>query len=635
MMRFNQSDFNNQRDRNKVVSVEDAVAVIGDGDTICTAGFVGCGVPDELLIAIENRFLETREPRDLTLLFAAGQGDGKKRGLNRLAHEGLIRRVIGGHWGLIPSMGKLAIEGRIEAYNLPQGCISHLYRDIAAKKPGTLSKVGIGTFVDPRLEGGKIGSATHEDIVELIEIAGEEYLFYRAMPINVALIRGTTADIEGNLVMDREALTLDALAMAMAAHNSGGVVIAQVEQIAEAGSLDSRQVKVPGIFIDCVVQSRPENHLQTYATDYSPVYAGKIRAPTGNLAPMALDERKIIARRAAMELRVNDVVNLGIGMPEGVANVASEERILDLVTLTAEPGVIGGIPASGLNFGAATNASGIVDQNQQFDFYDGGGLNVACLGLAQCDQQGNINVSKFGPKLAGAGGFINISQNARKVVFAGTFSAGGLEISTGKGSLEILNEGRTCKFVREVEQISFSGSVAAANKKPIFYVTERCVFELDERGLVLTEVAPGVDLQRDILDRMDFMPVVDNPGEMDARIFHHESMDLLTQMAELSIPQRLKYDKAKKTIFINFENLHIRKSAQIREIFDRVAETCRPLNHRVDAVVNYDGFEIDKRLVDDYANMVNALVETYYSSVRRYSTKAFLRLKLKEGGPIP
>jgi propionate CoA-transferase len=451
------------------------------------------------------------------------------------------------------------------------------------------------------------------------------------MPIDVALIRGTTADTEGNLVMDREALTLDSLAMAMAVRNCGGVVIAQVEQIAEAGSLDPRQVKVPGIFIGCVVQSRPENHVQTYATDYSPVYAGKVRAPMGSLDPMVLDERKIIARRAAMELKVNDVVNLGIGMPEGVANVAAEERILDLVTLTAEPGIIGGIPASGLNFGAATNPGAIVDQNQQFDFYDGGGLDIACLGLARCDQHGNINVSSFGPKLAGAGGFINISQNARKVVFAGTFNAGGLKVSSGDGKLEILNEGKTCKFVKEVEQISFCGGVASANNKPVLYVTERCVFELDERGLVLTEIAPGVDIQKDILDQMDFTPIVDNPVEMHAGIFHNDSMELLKLLSELTIPQRLNYDAVQKTLFINFENLHVRSSVQITEISNCVTDICRPLEQRVAAVVNYDGFEIDSLLVDEYASMVNLLVETYYASVRRYSTNAFLRMKLEEG----
>ena len=545
---------------NKIVSASDAAALIKDGDTLTTSGFVGIGVPDELLAAIEARFLETGHPKGLNLVFAAGQGDGKTRGLNRLGHEGLLKGVVGGHWGLIPRVAALAVEGKIEGWNLPQGCISQLYRDIAAGKPGMLSRVGLETFVDPRNGGGAINALSTEPKVELMQIGGEEVLFYPAQRLTVALLRGTTADEAGNITMEREALTIDNLAQAMAVKNCGGVVIVQVERVARARTLPARDVHIPGILVDAVVVSKPENHLQTYATAFNQGFTNRIRTPEGEIPPMTLDARKVIARRCAFELPVNGVVNLGIGMPEGVAAVAAEEGLLEHMTLTAEPGVIGGQPASGLDFGAAVNTDAVIPQNSQFDFYDGGGLDMTCLGLAQADASGNVNVSRFGSRLAGAGGFINISQNARAVVFAGTFTAKGLEVVIDDGTVAIRQEGRQRKFLDQVEQVTFSGTRAARLGQPVLYVTERCVFELTPEGLKLTEIAPGIDLDRDILALMAVRPLIDELAEMDARIFRNREMDLRTDLLHLDLPDRIALDTTTTQLFLNFEKLRVRST---------------------------------------------------------------------------
>ena len=617
--------------KNKVVSAAEAIAIIRDGDTLANTGFVGAGAPEALLKALERRFLETATPRNLTLVFAAGQGDRQQRGLNRLGHPGLLKRVIGGHWGLIPKVAALAMANEIEAYNLPQGVISHLFRDIAARRPGSISKVGLKTFVDPRLEGGRVNARTTEDIVEVVTLAGEEWLFYRGFPIHISFVRGTTADPFGNITMEREALSLDNLAMAMAARNSNGFVIAQVERIAEAGTLNPKAVKIPGALVDCVVVAAPEDHAQTYAVAYDPAFASEIRVPLGSLAPMPLDERKLIARRCAFELPAGGVVNLGIGMPEGVAAVAAEEQVLHLLTLTTEPGTVGGVPQSGLNFGTAINADAIIDQNQQFDFYDGGGLDMACLGLAECDAEGNLNVSRFGPKLAGAGGFINISQNARKVVFAGTFSTDGLSIAIEDGALRIIQEGREHKFVKRVCQVTFSGSYAAETGQPVLYVTERCVFARTSDGVELVEVAPGIDMERDILAHMDFRPIVTAPRLMDARIFRPEPMGLQADLVgRLTLPDRISYDAERNTLFLNFEGLQVRSPSDVDAIRAAVETRCQAIGQRVAVVVNYDSVRIDESVLDAYAAMVRQMEGRYYTTVSRYTTSAFLRIKLGE-----
>ena len=612
----------------KVISAQDAIAIVQDEDVLATSGYGGNGTPDQLLVALEKRFLETRSPENLTLVFAGGQGDGKQKGLNHLGHEGLLKRVIGGHYGLIPEIEKLAVDNKIEAYNIPEGVITHLYRDIAAGKPGTLSGVGLGTFVDPREEGGKVNEITTEDIVELVELGGTQSLFYKAFPINVAFIRGTTADPDGNVTMEKESLLLENLSMAIAAKNSGGYVICQVERIAQEGSLDSRRVKIPGVMVDCVVVAESQHHMQTYGTQYNPAYSGEVRIPLQTLDPLVLDEKKVIARRAALELAPNSVINLGIGLPDCVGTVAGEEKVQDLITLTVDPGVIGGVPMGGLDFGAAVNCQAVIDHGSQFDFIDGGGLDAAYLGMAEVDRAGNVNASRFGRRLAGCGGFINISQNSRKVIFLSTFSSSGLEIEIADGRVRVLKEGKFFKFVDHVGQITFSGKYAVERKQDVLYVTERCVFRLSDSGLELTEVAPGIDIERDIIHKMPFVPRVNDPVEMDASIFRPEPMGLRGRFLDIHIDDRISYDAAKNTVFLNFAGMRVRNEADLAAIKEAVDGVLEPLGKRVYSIVNYERFVADDDIMDKYMDLVKYVEEKYYISVSRHTNSGFLRLKL-------
>ncbi len=616
--------------KSKIVSAEKAVALVHDDNTICCNGFVQSGIPEALLEALEKRYLETGHPKNLRLFAAAGQADGKERGLNRLGHEGMLRKVVAGNWGRMPMVATLARDNKIFAYNLPQGVICQLYRTLAAGKPGFFSKVGLKTFVDPRLEGGRVNEVTTKDIVKLVEVEGEEWLFYTVGTVDVAFIRGTTADPSGNITMEKEALTLDNLVQAMAAKNCNGIVVAQVERIAEQGSLDPRRVEIPGILVDCVVVAEPHNHMQSYACQYSPAYSNEIRVPLDSLEPMPLDARKIIARRAAFELPPNGIVNLGVGVPEGVAAIANEEKITQYITLTSEAGTVGGVLASGGSFGAGVNVDATLDQNQMFDFYDGGGLDMACLGMAECDEKGNVNVSRFGPRLIGCGGFINISQNARSMIFAGTFTAGGLKVGVSDGKLQILQEGRAKKFVKTVNQVSFSGEYAVDRGQPVYFVTERCVFQRGRKGLVLTEVAPGIDIEKDILAHMDFTPIVREPVLMDSRIFQDEPMGLEADLLNLDLPDRISYDAARNILFLNFEGMYVRVKEDIEALRALLEKRCQEIGKRVGVFVNYDSFRINENVADDLAEMDRHMLDHYWTGITRYATSAFMRMKLDQ-----
>jgi propionate CoA-transferase len=615
--------------RDKIVTAQEAVALVRDGDTVVAEGFAGQCFAEELTLALEARFLQTGAPRGLTLAFTVAQGNRGGRGFDRLCYEGLLKRAIGGHWGMSGELGKMAVDNKIEAYNLPQGVIAQLFRDTAAGKPGLLTRVGLDTFVDPRNGGGKINDATTEDRVELMSIGDEEYLFYKAFErLDAAFLRGTTADPNGNITMEREALFLESLAVATAVHNKGGLVIVQVERIADVGALSPKDVKIPGVLVDCVVVSRPEHHPQTWGTQYSPALSGELRVPLSSTPSLELSVRKVIARRAAMELRPNAVVNLGIGIPEGIASVAAEEHILSYIILTAEPGVIGGMPTGGMDFGSAINGDAILEQPAQFDFYDGGGLDAAFLGMAQADAHGNVNVSRFGPKLAGSGGFINISQNAKKVVFLGTFLAP-CRTEVAGGHIVVDDAVAAPKFLASVEQRTFSGSYAAGAGQPVLYVTERCVFRLTPAGLQLIEIAPGIDLERDVLAHVGFTPIIDGePKLMDTRIFCDEPMGLKDDLLTVPLEARFTYDAGRNIFFLNLEGMSLNTDGEADAITAEIEKRLAAVGKKVPVAVNYDNFYLAPDLADKYASVVRGLAERYYESVTRYTTSSFMRLKL-------
>ncbi len=434
------------------------------------------------------------------------------------------------HYATAPRLGggNIIVNIVFEAYNLPQGALVYLLRDMVVIGGGTIAHVGLDTFIDPRNGGGKVNEKTTEDLVEVIEIGGKERLFFKTFPVNVAFVRGTYADEYGNVTLEKEAATTEVTSIAQAVRNNGGTVIVQVEEVLKGGSLDPRLVKVPGIYVDAVVVADKADHEQAIGCDYEPGISGEKRAAVSEDAEASpLTVKKIIARRAAIELRKDTVVNLGVGVPEYISTVANEEGIGEYMTLTVESGAIGGIPQGGPRFGSSLNPDAILDQPYQFDFYDGGGLDMAFLGLAECDESGNINVSRFGPKLAGCGGFINITQNSKKVFFCGTFTTGGLKTKIEDGKLIIVQEGKNIKFKKQVDQVTFSGRYANKNKQPVLYITERCVFELREDGLYLIEVAPGIDIQTQIIDLMEFTPKIDKDVKiMDGKFFREEKMGL-------------------------------------------------------------------------------------------------------------
>lgn len=509
---------------NKRVTQEQAINLIKDGDTVAISGFQLATAATGLYTALMKKFEQTGHPRDLTLMQAAGN-----LGVVSMTGEGLWRRYITGHFASNQKMIDLVNGNKIEAYNFPQGVICHMYRAAAAGKPGEITRIGLGTFCDPRHGGGKLNACTKEDLVKLIDVDGEEFLLYKTPKLDIALVRGTTSDEHGNITIEEESSSIDMLDVVMGVKGRGGKVIVQVKNYVSSTSLDRSRVLIPGCMVDAIyVAENPEKeHLQTPGAFYDPAIAGHYRLPDLGFANLPLNERKIIARRAAMELLPDSIVNLGIGIPECIANVASEEGIGDRLTLTLESGLIGGIPAGGVHFGSSYNAWAGIPMTSLFDYYNSGNLSFTSLGFAEVDPAGNINVSRFGEKIAGAGGFIDISSSTPVIAFSGTMTAGGFKSVIKDGKLVILQEGKRKKFVKSIEQITFNAKANLASGKIILFITERCVFKLTEEGLILTEIAPGISIEEHILPAMEFAPIISpDCREMDNRIFREGLMGL-------------------------------------------------------------------------------------------------------------
>jgi propionate CoA-transferase len=512
------------------ITADEAARLIQDGDAILISGSGGGhSVPEALLAAVERRFIAEKKPRGITSVSIVGVGDRATLGASHLAHEGLLRRAITSALVDSPGLDRLAAEDKIEAYTLPQGVLSQLMRDMAAGRPGLITKTGLHTFVDPRQQGARQSASAPPDFVEVIEMAGEEWLFFKPVPVNVAFLRGTTADEDGNVTMEEEAVLGEMLAMAQAARRAGGIVVVQVKRMARRDSLPPKQVRIPGILVDFVVVD-PEQR-QTYATYYDPSYSGEVRVPVADIKPLQFGPRKVIVRRAAMELFPGAICNLGAGVMTGLSTIAAEEGVLDAVHLTNEQGIIGGAPIAGRDSGGGQNFAAMIEQPAQFDFYDGGGLDLAFLSFAEVDREGNVNVSRFGDKIIGIGGFINISQNAKSVIFGGTLTAGDLDVAWENGRTVIRKEGRHKKFVPKLEQICYSAEIGRRTGQVTLFVTERAVFRMTAEGLELIEIAPGLDPERDVIAQMGFRPrVARDLRVMDARIFAPGKMGLAAQV---------------------------------------------------------------------------------------------------------